>query len=47
MSGIVDGCSEYVKKRAQRIFKHITELQGATTTYDQPAYQVSAENETS
>jgi hypothetical protein len=45
MSGIVDGCPENVKKMAQQIFKHTIELQGTITTYDQPAYQVRAENE--
>jgi hypothetical protein len=45
MSGIVDDCPKNVKKMAQKIFKHITELQGTITTYDQPAYQVRAENE--
>jgi hypothetical protein len=47
MSGIVDGCPENVKKMAQQLFKHTTEPQGTIKTYDQPAYQVRAENKTS
>ena len=46
MSGIVDDCPENIKKMTQQIFKHTTEIQGTIKTYDQPTYQVRAENET-